>query len=335
MIPKNISATPYTQESNFEQVMANAVVPFWQNRNDGFLFGLNKTKIYYSILSNPNHSKAIVIVNGRTECCAKYQELFYDLYQQGYDIYSIDHRGQGLSEKVTYHSDMNHIEFFNDYVADLHHAIEHFELNHYEERYLLAHSMGATIATRYMQTHTKHSFNAVALSAPMFGITMPWYLKPIAIPLTQLLTALSSKPRYAPSQQGYVSKPFANNPLSHSPVRYRWFRSLYEQQPNLQVGGASTRWVWQSLMACKQCLQLTRQLAMPILILQAENDIIVDNCAQDRLFNKLSKINKSAQLLKVKHANHELLFETDTIRNQVLDAILLHFRPKNNATINS
>jgi lysophospholipase len=325
MIQKNISPFPYTQETSFEQVMTDAITPLWQNRDEGFLSGSNRTKIYYCMLSNPTHTKAIVVVNGRTECCWKYQELFYDLYQQGYDIYSMDHRDQGLSDRVTSTDDINHIDFFSHYVTDLHNVIAHFSLERYQQRHLLAHSMGATIATRYLQTYPSHRFDSIALSAPMFGITMPWYLKPFAIPITQLFTALSVQPRYARGQQGYVSKPFAGNLLSHSIIRYEWFRSLYEQQPKLKIGGASTRWVWQSLMACKQCLQLTRQLQIPFLILQAENDMIVDNRAQNKLFNKLCRTNKNAQLIVMPQANHELLFENDLIRNQVLDAILRHF----------
>ncbi|MCW1889529.1 alpha/beta hydrolase [Vibrio chagasii] len=38
--------------------------------------------------------------NGRIECCQKYQEIFYDFYQQGYIVYSFDHQGQGQSERM-------------------------------------------------------------------------------------------------------------------------------------------------------------------------------------------------------------------------------------------
>ncbi|CAE6925292.1 Lysophospholipase [Vibrio sp. B1FLJ16] len=158
----------------------------------------------------------------------------------------------------------------------------------------------------------------------MFGINLPWYLSPIALPVTQILSAVSPLPRYAPGHQPYYPKPFEDNPLSQSYDRYQWFRSLYSDMPQLQVGGPSTRWVWQGLMAAKQCFLLTRQVKLPVLLIQAGNDRIVSNLAQKRFIDKLSKTNPHAELLPVEGAHHEILFETDKYRNQALDAIF-HF----------
>lgn len=57
-------------------------------------------------------------------------------------------------------------------MTDLKALVEHFDLGHYQERFLLAHSMGGAIATRYIQTTPAHPFSALALSAPMFGVNM-------------------------------------------------------------------------------------------------------------------------------------------------------------------
>ncbi|WP_264769319.1 serine aminopeptidase domain-containing protein, partial [Klebsiella pneumoniae] len=129
-------------------------------------------------------------------------------------------------------------------MTDLKALVEHFDLGHYQERFLLAHSMGGAIATRYIQTTPEHPFSAMALSAPMFGVNMPWYLRPWALLITQIMAAVTPKPSYAPGYGPYHAKPFHLNLLTHSETRYQLFRELYEAHPELQIGGPSHRWVW-------------------------------------------------------------------------------------------
>lgn len=78
-------------------------------------------------------------------------------------------------------------------------------------------------------------------------------------------------------------------------------------------------------MATKQCLQLTRQIKIPLLILQAGEEAIVCNRAQNRLLKKLSRTQKCAALHTISGARHELLFERDAYRNQALEQILRFF----------
>ncbi|MHC6528621.1 alpha/beta fold hydrolase [Vibrio proteolyticus] len=320
-----IDSHSYTQECTFEQAMNGNIADLWQRREEGFIKSFDKTKLYWCRLTCDSHNKAIVVVNGRIEAAWKYQELFYDLFQQGYDIYSFDHRGQGLSDRMLGDPQMGHVNDFEDYILDMERLLTHFDLTHYEQRFLLAHSMGGAIATRYLQTHPQHSFDAIAVSAPMYGVSVPWYLSPIAVPLSMAMTTIYAQPTYAPGHQAYYPKPFEINPLTQSEVRYRWFRDLYDRMPQLQIGGPSTRWVWQGLLAAKQCILLTRQLTLPFLLLQAERDTIVSNKAQDVFIRKLRKTNPDCELQVIQGSRHELLFEIDRCRNQALDSLLAFF----------
>ncbi|KNY42780.1 lysophospholipase [Vibrio harveyi] len=322
----NHSPLTYTQETLFEQAIGGPIAALWQERQEGFVKGTEKKKIYWCKLTNPEHTKAVLIVNGRIEASWKYQELFYDLYRQGYDVYSFDHRGQGLSDRLLPDSDMGHVYDFNDYIDDMELVLLQLNLSGYQQRFVISHSMGGAIATRYLQTHPDHNFDGLILSAPMFGINLPWYLSPIAIPVTQILAAVSPQPSYAPGHKEYYPKPFEDNPLSQSYDRYHWFRGLYRDKPELQVGGPSTRWVWQGLMAAKQCILLTRQIKVPVLLVQSGNDRIVSNAAQQRFIDKLSKTNPNASLVSIAGAEHEILFEKDQYRNQALDAVFAFMR---------
>lgn len=320
----SISAS-YTQESNFEQAINDRIATLWHTRTEGTVKSFDKTQISWIKITKPEHQKAIVVVNGRIECTWKYQELFYDLFQQGYDIYSYDHRGQGYSDRLIDDKQMGYVEDFDDYVKDLHRLVEHFDLSNYQSCYLLGHSMGGNIVTRYLQSYPNNPFNAAALSAPMFGVNLPSHLKPVATLLGQILTAIYPKPTFAPGQTAYFPKPFAGNLLSQSDVRYHWFRQLYEQKPEIQIGGASTRWVWQGLMASKQCILMTRHLKAPLLVLQASEDKIVSNQDQIRFMKKLAKTNTQCAMKIIHGSRHEVLFEKDEYRNDALDTILTFF----------
>ncbi len=74
-------------------------------------------------------------------------------------------------------------------------------------------------------------------------------------------------------------------------------------------------------MAAKQCIQQTRQVKIPLLLVQAGADQIVSNQDQSKFINKLSRTNHQAQMITVQGAKHEVLFEKDEYRNQAMDAI--------------
>ncbi|MGX1926183.1 alpha/beta fold hydrolase [Vibrio sp. NH-7] len=315
----------YTQESNFEQAINGRIAELWHSREEGMVRSFDKTQLFWVKLTKPEHRKAIVVVNGRIECTWKYQELFYDLFQQGYDIYSYDHRGQGYSDRLIDDKQMGYVHEFDDYVKDLNRMVTHFDLADYQSCYLLGHSMGGNIVTRYVQSYPQHPFDAVALSAPMFGVNLPGHIKPIATLLGQILTAIYPKPTFAPGQVAYFPKPFEGNLLSQSHVRYRWFRALYDQKPEIQIGGASTRWVWQGLMASKQCLLMTRHIKVPLLLLQASEDQIVCNQDQIRFMKKLAKTNTQCAMKILYGSRHEVLFEQDAYRNDALDTVMMFF----------
>jgi len=67
----NISSSaiiaPYTQETNFEQAIHGQIGHFWQSREEGFYTSFDKKKLFWVKLTKPEHTKAIVVVNGRIE----------------------------------------------------------------------------------------------------------------------------------------------------------------------------------------------------------------------------------------------------------------------------
>ncbi len=324
---------PENRERTFTHFAEHTLAPFWQQRQEGYFIGQKNIALYWlsfvhsskstSVSSHqpesPKTKGAVVLLNGRVESSWKYQEVCFDLYQQGYDVYAYDHRGQGLSPRLASHSEVGHIDNFDYFVDDATTFIETIvRAQDYQHIHLLAHSMGGTVATRLLQ-HCQLS--SAALCAPMYDINLSPFMKFISPIYLKLRDWSTTEPQFAPRQGPYFPKPFEGNLLTHSEARYQWFRDLYSQHPKLQLGGASNRWVTESLRVAAQCRAQVRSTNTPLLILQAENEQIVDNRAQEIVCRQLKATRHC-----VPKSRHEILFETDEIRNSALKEIFAFFQ---------
>lgn len=316
----DISKESYLKKMNFQ------VDDLWKQRNEGYIRGKSDKKLYWVSLTSKQHEKAIIVVNGRIESAWKYQEVFYDLYSKGYDVYSYDHRGQGLSDRLTEDKQIGHVEHFSDYVTDMATVIDHFQLHDYQQRFILAHSMGGAIATRYLQNDPKTPFDAIALSAPMFGVNLEWYLRPIAKYLTATVSYFFRQPFYISKNKAYYAKPFESNPLTSSFLRYSWFRELYESKPELKLGGPSARWVSQSLISAENCIRHAEKINIPLLLIQGEEDKIVNNKDHISFIKKNAKTNPNCEFVSITACKHEILFESAPCRENAFNKVLSFFQ---------
>ena len=316
----------FSLEPHFAATMQGPVAAMWQQREEGEFRGVDDRNIGWVSLTKPNHDKVIVMINGRIESYWKYQELFYDLFQQGYDIFSLDHRGQGVSDRLVDDTELGHVEEFVHYVEDFTTFIDTVVAPcGYQQHYMLAHSMGGTVGSLFLEQRPDF-FDSAVLSAPMHGINLTQWMKPIASPFARVVEQLQRQPNYAPGQVPYYPKPFLDNKLTQSEVRYQWFRDLYEHKPELKVGGPSARWVWQGMAAAKQCIQHAYQIKVPVLLLQGSDDTVVDNSAHDVFHRAMTQSGGECEIKVIHGARHELVFEQDKYRTPVLAAAFNHFK---------
>ncbi len=319
------TCTTFSQEEHFPSTMATHINQMWQQRHEGRFTGVKQCELGWVSLTPGQSDKVIVVVNGRVETYWKYQELFYDLIQQGYHIYSLDHRGQGVSDRLVEDKEMGYVEQFDDYVEDLNWFVENIvKPQGYKQHFILGHSMGGAITSLLLARYPQ-LFDRAVLSAPMHGIYVKPHLKPLAEALIGITECFSSTPRYAIGQKPYYAKPFDGNLLTHSKVRYQWFRELYDQKPALRIGGASNHWVWESIKASRQAIKLASNITIPVLLLQGSEDKIVDNASQVRFSQAANQGQGQCDFQIIQGSRHEILFESDPLRHQALTAILHHF----------
>lgn len=322
-------AAPYSSSAQQAQLSpsSQSVSQFWQQHaKEGELIGKDGVLLRYATLRQGDGQRAILLVNGRVESYLKYQELAYDLWQQGYSLYLLDHRGQGLSGRLLSDPQKGYVADFDDYVVDLKQFYQQVIAPERPAKlFLLAHSMGATISALYL-ARWPTDIDAAVLTSPMMGINLGLLPKWFAKGLAQFIHAIAggdSNPPYGPGQTPYQAKAFANNQLTHSQTRYQQFRKLYQQQPQLQLGGATAHWIYKGIVAGERAIAQAGQIRTPLLVLQAGDESVVDNRAQDS-FCQAAHCEHGKPLI-ITGAWHELLMESDDKRQQALSAIFDFF----------
>ena len=289
------------------------------NLQQSTLQGTNNITIHYCAMVQTEPSPAMIMVNGRTESYLKYQSLINEFYQLGYSVYMLDHRGQGLSQRLLNNHHKGHVEDFSFYVEDLTQFIDDVVLpNEHSHHILLGHSMGGTIATRYVQTKN-HQIERLILASPMHGILLP---APQFI-VEQLTNAAMMTDKLLQRESSYVlgGKPYDNaefegNDLTQDESRYSNFRQVYEDTPQLQLGSPTYHWLQTSQRACEACLRDADKISIPTLLLQAGADTIVDNNAQDEFARNMQP--SLIEKVEIDGARHELFFELEDYRTQVI-----------------
>jgi len=297
--------------------MAQWATNLQQNSFDG----IENVSIAYASLQQPLDSAAMIIVNGRSESYLKYQDIANYYFEQGYSVYMLDHRGQGLSQRLIDDTEKGHVIDFNDYVEDLVIFVNSIVLcNNHSRLLMLGHSMGGAIVARYLQTQP-HKVERAILASPMFDIILPApkpMVKLAASVATMYDTLLTRSPSYVLDGHGYQVKSFEDNDLTQSTVRFDAMVEVYQNFPKIQLGSPTNAWLLQALNACELCVKDAANIDVPLLLLQAGSDTIVDNAAQDQFC-----LSTQPDLL-IKHvfadARHEILFELEHIRSAALSA---------------
>ncbi|UJF17296.1 alpha/beta fold hydrolase [Vibrio sp. SS-MA-C1-2] len=309
-----------THEHNLIDNIRDHINFLWSSATKGSFKGVDNIEIKWINVNPRNNKNTIVIVNGRNETFWKYQEIILELSEH-YNVYAYDHRGQGESERFTNDPELGHVDDFSDYVVDLYMFMEKVVNPTIEGKcFILAHSMGGVVATKYLALF-ENNITAAALSSPMFGVAMPKAMKLVRKQAMGLMEYFSRTPNYALGTHQYKNEPFDGNVLTQSKVRYKLFREIYNKNEHLRLGGPTIRWINESIRAGEKCIKNAHKIKTPILILQAEQDTVVDNRAQDRFNERCS----TSRIFEVKEAFHDILIDKDQCRHQAIVKLLQFF----------
>ena len=311
----------FTTEQDLASTFANTINPFWHKLvNKGSFGGKDNVDIHYAWCIPENVKSTVVISSGRIESYLKYKELIFDLHQNGFAVFILDHRGQGLSGRMTDDPQHGYVADFSDYVDDLITFVNDIVVpRQIGPLHLLCHSMGGAIgALALLQQPTM--FDKAVLASPMFGIkpALPDWLASGLIRMGLCIDRLKNRDSgYFFGQTPYLAFPYSLNKLTHSKVRYRLFRQLYDEEPQIQLGGVTTQWLLAAHIAMHKIEDNAHKITTPSLILSADGDSIIENKRQRRVAARFP----NAKVHVVPDAYHEIFSECDSIRNPTLSSV--------------
>ncbi len=227
---------------------------------------------------NPGAIKGTVfLLPGRTEYVEKYGQAAGELARYGYATLSVDWRGQGMATRALPDRMAGHVADFAEYQADLDALIAFaVALGLPRPWYMLAHSMGGCIGLRGLMRGL--DFKAAAFSAPMWGILISAWMRPVASLLATASRIMGFETKYAPGtgpSTYVVDFPFAGNSLTTDPEMWEYMRRQALAHPDLSLGGPSYAWVRAALIEC-QALALMPSPATPAVCGLGLQERIVD-----------------------------------------------------------
>lgn len=271
----------------------------------------------------PGGAKGTVfLLPGRTEYIEKYGRAAADLGRRGFATLSIDWRGQGLADRALPDKMSGHVGDFSEYQLDLDAVLKlAHEQNLPHPYYMLAHSMGGCIALRALTRDLP--FQAAAFTAPMWGISMAAWMRPMAIAIANTANWLGQARRYAPgtTAKSYVmDTPFAGNVLTKDADMYAYMRLQSVQHPDLALGGPSMGWLQAALLEC-QALSLLPSPAIPALCALGTAERVVDTAP---IHLRMAQW-PNGTLDLYGDAEHEIMMETPAMRQRLYDAVAAHF----------
>ncbi len=264
----------------------------------------------------------VLLLHGRTEFNEKYEETAGDLIARGFDVWSFDWRGQGLSTRFLDDRQKGHVDDYDVLVEDLRAVIDHVRRvegtgGGQRPLVLLAHSMGGLVAMRYLVSGTTDAA-AVVLSAPLLGIGPGQFPTWLVKALARLAVWFGQGDGFAVTQRPWRpgADSFEGNAVTTDRDRHAIHQKWFRDKPELILGGVTWGWLDATIRTCAALFRPgeATKVAVPMLFGMASDDIVVSRSAIARM----AALVPGAALKTYAGARHELLMERDEVRDAFL-----------------
>ena len=315
---------PYFGEDDYKEKAETVIRPYIkERRKDGYFKAADGVKLHYVVLKSDDNRGSITVFHGKGEFFEKTEELMYELCRHGYNIFFLEMRGFGKSDRLSDDPEMVHVDSFDDYVSD---QWEFFwkvvnKESDSKNRFIFSHSMGGLVASRFLEIHPQ-CYQAAVISSPMYAMKSgipEWMVKFLAF--TSHL--FHRDKAFAPGQHDYV--PFVFHPdKDGSRARFDAMLKYRAENDCFKTGGVSYGWVRTARIFSNKVLYDLESVSVPVLMCQAGRDETVDNEAELGFAGYM----KDVLIVQFPESGHEIYLTTDKERMLYFDWIL-NFYEKN------
>lgn len=297
---------------SLETSMETIVDPFLKEYEKPFILLANDgNPISGTVYRLPSSKGTIMISHGFTESQKKYREMIYYFLKEGYNVCVHDHRNHGHSR--TSLDKATHIENFQEYVDDFY-AVVRNELNTLPKPYyVFAHSMGGLIASTFIEQYP-NVFEKAILSSPLFEVNRGGAPYGVVKNIARGLCLAGKGKDLLPGQGVFNENENFEGSASTCYQRYLTYFKCQLDDPYLQSGGSTSRWVYEIFKACESIKKKCSSIQIPVLLFQADQDDFVFPEGQDTFISTI----QNGHLIFVPGSKHEIYLSDDaTMRSYV------------------
>lgn len=261
---------------------------------------------------------SILFQVGRGDLFEKYLELFAHWHALGWNVTSLDWRGQGGSGRLGADPHVGHCADLGVLVRDLEQFYAEWQAETPGPSVLIGHSMGGHLVLQAL-LGGRVSPDAAVLSAPMLGLRSPVSAR-VGEWAARLMTRIGDPARAA--WKGGEKPRVVNRQalLTHDDARYADELWWHQAHPELRLGPPSWAWLHASFVSTRQQRADARLSAMrvPTLMLVPLRDQLVDAAAAQRVASALPDAVVKAW---GPESAHEVLREADPVRDAAIAAV--------------
>lgn len=256
----------------------------------------------------------MVILPGFRESIEKYFEVVNEMAAKGFEVWVMDWRGQGGSERYIKGSLKAHHEGYDEQIDTLHEFTQKVLPQDGAPLFMVAHSMGAHIGMRYLKEH-EGVFDSALLTSPMIDIVTAGLPKPLARQMAKFAKAGHYLEKYIPGGTDREARDaFEGNNRTSDIVRFEATNDVVENNPKLRIGDPTYGWIYHTFASIDVLNDeaYLKSIKTPILMEVSDNDRVVERSAQDRALSLLP----NARKVDISGAKHEIWMEQDKFRSQ-------------------
>lgn len=263
---------------------------------------------------------SLLFFGGRGDHFEKYLETFEDWRRRGWQVTSIDWRGQGGSGRTTANPNVGHIDDFAIWIDDIAHLFGQWQGESIGPHVIAGHSMGGHLLLRAL-AEQRVAPDAAILVAPMLGFLAP-YPDWLGEKVAGLMCRIGDPARPAWKISEKPGSPLAarRQLLTHDAARYDDEQWWHEAVPETLLGPGSWGWVRAAYTSFLKMAQpgVLESVNAPVLMLVARHDGLVSSKAAIR---DAARLPDCTLHVYGREAAHELLREADGVRNDALARI--------------